>query len=54
MPRTYVWCTKSGFGPIAKRVRGAHGWDYRELDTKHMAMLTAPRDLAALLLELAA
>ena len=54
VPRTYVWCTKSGFGPIAKRVRGAHGWDYRELDTKHMAMLTAPRDLAALLLELAA
>jgi hypothetical protein len=27
--------------------------DFRELDTKHMAMYTVPRELADLLLELA-
>ena len=52
--RTYVWCTQSGFAPVAERVRATPGWDYRELDTKHMAMLTAPREVAALMLELAA
>ena len=52
VPRTYVLCTQSGFKPVAERVRGEPGWDYRELDTKHMAMLTAPREVAALLLEL--
>jgi len=54
VPRTYVWCTQSGFTPVANRVKAAPSWDYRELDTKHMAMLTAPREVAALLLELAA
>jgi hypothetical protein len=54
VPRTYVWCTQSGFAPVAERVKATPGWDYRELDTKHMAMLTAPREVAALLLELAA
>ena len=53
VPRTYVLCTKSGFGPVAERVRGERGWDYRELETQHMAMLTAPRELAAMLLEFA-
>ena len=53
VPRTYVWCTQSGFGPIAERVRREPGWDYRELDTKHVAMYTAPAELTALLLELA-
>jgi pimeloyl-ACP methyl ester carboxylesterase len=54
VPRTYIWCTQSGFTPVAERVKAAPGWDYRELDTKHMAMFTAPREVAALLLELAA
>jgi len=52
LPRTYVLCTRSGFGGQAARVRSA-GWDCRELDAKHMVMLTAPDALAALLLELA-
>jgi hypothetical protein len=51
VPRTYVLCTKSGFGPVAERVRCEPGWDNRELETQHMAMLTAPLELAALLLE---
>jgi pimeloyl-ACP methyl ester carboxylesterase len=53
VPRTYVWCTQSGFGPVARRVHDEPGWDYRKLDTKHMAMYTAPAELTALLLELA-
>ena len=53
VPRTYVLCTQSGFGPVAERVRGEDGWDYREIDTRHMAMLTAPRDVTELLLDCA-
>jgi pimeloyl-ACP methyl ester carboxylesterase len=53
VPRTYVWCTQSGFEPVARRVRNEPGWDYRELDTKHMAMYTAPREVAELLLDCA-
>jgi pimeloyl-ACP methyl ester carboxylesterase len=52
--RTYIWCTRSGFGEIARRLRDDPAWDVRELDTKHMAMYTAPRELAEMLLELAA
>jgi pimeloyl-ACP methyl ester carboxylesterase len=54
VPRAYVLCTESGFKPVAERVRGETGWDYREIATKHMAMFTAPRQVAALLLDLAA
>ena len=50
VPSTYIWCTQSGFGEIAARVRDDPAWDLRELDTKHMAMFTAPRELADLLL----
>jgi pimeloyl-ACP methyl ester carboxylesterase len=54
VPRAYVLCTQSGFRPVADRVRDEPGWDYREIDTKHMAMLTAPHEVTELLLELAA
>jgi pimeloyl-ACP methyl ester carboxylesterase len=53
VPRTYVLCTQSGFGPVAERVRGEPGWDSREIDTKHMAILTAPREVTEMLLECA-
>lgn len=53
VPRTYIWCTRSGFGELAARLREDATWDFRALDTKHMAMLTVPRELADLLLELA-
>jgi pimeloyl-ACP methyl ester carboxylesterase len=53
VPRTYVLCAQSGFKPVAERVRCETGWDYREIDTKHMAMLTAPRDVTEVLLECA-
>ena len=51
--RTYVLCSRSGFAPVAERVRSEPGWDVRELDTKHMAMYTAPQALAELLLDCA-
>jgi pimeloyl-ACP methyl ester carboxylesterase len=53
VPRTYIWCLRSGFGKIARRLREDPTWDVRELDTKHVAMYTVPNELAALLLELA-
>jgi pimeloyl-ACP methyl ester carboxylesterase len=53
LPHTYIWCTRSGFGEIAGRLRENPAWDVHELDTKHMAMYTVPRELADLLLELA-
>jgi hypothetical protein len=39
-------------GRAAARARDA-GWRYRELPTDHMAMVTMPRELTDLLLELA-
>ncbi|MEZ5102326.1 MAG: alpha/beta fold hydrolase [Thermoleophilia bacterium] len=48
IPRTYVWCTRSLFGPIAEQAR-ADGWPVLELDAGHDAMVTAPDALAGLL-----
>jgi len=53
VPRTYVWCRRSGFGEVAARLREDPTWDVRALDTKHMAMYTAPGELAELLLGVA-
>jgi pimeloyl-ACP methyl ester carboxylesterase len=58
LPRAYIHClggpttTTPGFAPFASRAR-ASGWEVRELAAGHMAMLTAPRDVAGSLLELA-
>lgn len=48
IPRAYVWCTRSLFGPIAEQAR-ADGWPVLELDAGHDAMVTAPGELAAIL-----
>jgi SAM-dependent methyltransferase/pimeloyl-ACP methyl ester carboxylesterase len=53
IPRSFVFCTRSGFAEIAGRARAA-GWDYHELEAGHMAMEVAPRAVADLLCELAA
>jgi len=56
--RTFVLCTE-GKGPAsaevqtAARVQAEPGWRYREMTTGHDAMVTMPRDLAEILLELA-
>jgi len=56
LPRTYVHCTAGplvpSFAPFANRARAAPGWGYRELATGHDAMLTAPGELAEVLLGL--
>lgn len=56
LPRGFVYCTEGPithvFAPFAEKAR-AEGWELRELATGHMAMLTAPREVAELLLDLA-
>ena len=55
IPRTYIACTAfdGPFAPAVQRARTEPGWQYRELATGHDAMLTAPAELAEVLLELA-
>jgi pimeloyl-ACP methyl ester carboxylesterase len=58
--RTFIYCTgradKGMFGDVvdvsAQRARDA-GWGYRELVAGHVAMETAPQELAGLLLDIA-
>jgi hypothetical protein len=56
-PRTYIYCTEKGgedaiFGPFARRLRSAQGWRYAEVHSGHDAMITAPQELATVLLAL--
>ena len=55
LPRTYVACTQSTgtFDAFYQQARTEPGWRYRELPTGHDAMITMPRQVADLLLELA-
>lgn len=54
LPRAYVHCTEGPithvFAPFAEAAR-ADGWPVYELATGHAAMLTAPREMAEILLE---
>ncbi|MEZ4562931.1 MAG: alpha/beta hydrolase [Thermomicrobiales bacterium] len=53
-PRMYIHCRTDPpspmFAPFADRARATPGWTLHELATGHDAMLTAPDDLARLLL----
>jgi pimeloyl-ACP methyl ester carboxylesterase len=53
IPRAFIQCMlgPSRFGPSAAQARSG-GWPVRELAAGHMAMLTHPREVADLLLEL--
>ncbi|WP_296719942.1 alpha/beta fold hydrolase [Erythrobacter sp.] len=56
LPRTYVHCTApvmahTQFPAIARMAKADPDWDYAELATGHEAMLTAPGDVAKLLLD---
>jgi pimeloyl-ACP methyl ester carboxylesterase len=57
-PRTFIECTEfdhplNVVRQYAERVRSDPGWRYRALATGHDAMITAPGELADLLLEVA-
>jgi pimeloyl-ACP methyl ester carboxylesterase len=57
LPRTYIRCSMSGnpaFVQAAERAqRPGSGWQYFELPTAHLAMVTMPDELAELLLDVA-
>lgn len=55
LPKTYVYCNHPAMGffeAFAERTRSERGWRYREFATGHDAMVTMPRELTELLLEL--
>jgi len=56
-PKTYIACVAAGHDgwrdAMVERARTEPGWRYRELATGHDAMITAPREVADLLLEVA-
>jgi hypothetical protein len=54
LPRTFVYCNnpaRGTFDQFASRAR-AEGWRYQVLSTGHAANVTAPNQVADLLLEL--
>jgi pimeloyl-ACP methyl ester carboxylesterase len=56
LPRTYISCTVNPvlapvFRPFAQRARTEEGWGYRELPTGHVPMVTMPKELSELLVE---
>ncbi len=54
LPRTFVLCTRrSTPSHGANRARSEPGWRYREIDSAHDAMVTAPQELTNVLIEAA-
>ncbi|MEM6909458.1 MAG: alpha/beta hydrolase [Pseudomonadota bacterium] len=58
LPKTYIHCTEpalaqSQFPWLASQLADDPAWRYATLKTGHEAMITAPRDVAALLIEAA-
>jgi pimeloyl-ACP methyl ester carboxylesterase len=54
LPRSYIGCTGFPvFDPIRASIKAA-GWDYHEIATGHDAMITAPSELAEVLIGIAA
>ncbi len=54
LPRTYIDCVKpfySDFNGTKDRVKADPGWKYVAIDTGHDAMVSAPEELANLLLQ---
>ncbi len=53
LPRSYIYCTRSGpgdvFRPFAERARADAAWCYFELDASHNPHITMPATLADLL-----
>lgn len=57
LPATYVFCTAPAYASLATardRARQQSGWAWREIAAGHDCMVTAPRETAELLMEIAA
>jgi pimeloyl-ACP methyl ester carboxylesterase len=52
LPRSYIHCAPNGMAQPARKAREC-GMDYHEIQTGHVAMLSAPHEVAALLLRIA-
>jgi hypothetical protein len=55
LKRVYVYCSSPAMGPFdafAERLREDRKWQYHELKTGHDAMISAPGDVAKILLGL--
>jgi hypothetical protein len=57
VPKTYILCTRSEFITLSKPVYDKvvenaqrDGWDYFELDSDHVCMISHPEELAQILL----
>lgn len=56
LPRTYVACTDPAYAGLESTrnwVKAQHGWRWIEMSTGHDAMVTAPEQLARLLVQIA-
>lgn len=55
VPKLFVRCTKPAIASIEDAAKSARerGWKYVEIDTGHDAMVSAPKELAAILLDFA-
>jgi pimeloyl-ACP methyl ester carboxylesterase len=56
-PRTYIRCVQwpnTVFDRYAQEAQKMAGWHYRELTTSHLPFITHPRELAEVLIEIAA
>jgi len=56
LPRTYVYCTDrstGSFDQFAAKLRNDPGWKFFEIKTGHDAMITAPEELAKIIVEAA-
>ena len=54
IPRTYIRCTEGSpnFVKTAARLKADNDWQYIEIESGHDAMVTAPQELAGMLLRL--
>jgi pimeloyl-ACP methyl ester carboxylesterase len=51
IPRSFILSNESGFGPVAELARQS-GWEIFQMDTGHDPMITQPRELADILLQI--
>jgi len=54
VPKTFIYCSSPAtgtFDPFAAKYRNAPGWRFCEIKTGHDAMILAPDELAAILLQ---